>query len=140
MAISTYMTFLMVKGDSDWEKLIDIKDFPDLGGQPETLDTTTLSDRMKTSILGIQSLDTLTFTANFDLEEYKKLEALKGQQKDYAIWLGGTETPSKVTPTGDNGKFQFKGELGVFVKGAGVNAVADMQVSIAPATPIAQVA
>jgi hypothetical protein len=52
MAISTYQVFLML-GE---EKLIDIKDFPDLGGAPETLDTTTLSDNMTTSIPGIQSL------------------------------------------------------------------------------------
>ena len=35
MAISTYKAFLMHKGSGvsdEWEKLIDIKDFPDLGG------------------------------------------------------------------------------------------------------------
>ena len=61
MAISTYQVFLMVKGVSDYDKLVDIKDFPDLGGTPETLDTTTLSDNMTTSIPGIQSLEALTF-------------------------------------------------------------------------------
>lgn len=36
MAISTYKTFLMKKGDTGdtWSKLIDIKEFPDLGGEP----------------------------------------------------------------------------------------------------------
>lgn len=35
MAISTYKTFLMYKasGGSTYSKLIDIKDFPDLGGK-----------------------------------------------------------------------------------------------------------
>mgnify|MGYP003187542440 FL=1 len=50
MAISTYMIFLMKKastGDT-YEKVIDIKDFPDLGGAPEMLETTTLSDKMQT--------------------------------------------------------------------------------------------
>ena len=39
MAISTYKAFLM-KGTGEtptYEKLIDIKDFPDLGGAPEML-------------------------------------------------------------------------------------------------------
>ena len=44
MAISTYKVFLMKKTSETWSKLIDIKDFPDLGGSPELLETTTLSD------------------------------------------------------------------------------------------------
>ena len=59
MAISTYKIFLMQKNTSAWEKLIDIKEFPDLGGAPEMLETTTLSDKMQTYIPGIQSLDSL---------------------------------------------------------------------------------
>lgn len=48
MAISTYKVFLMKKADTgeQWSKLIDIKEFPDLGGEPEMLETTTLSDNM----------------------------------------------------------------------------------------------
>ena len=46
MAISTYMTFLMHKKETAWEKLLDITEFPDLGGDPELLETTTLSDKM----------------------------------------------------------------------------------------------
>ena len=50
MAISTYKVFLMKKADDgeQWSKLIDIKEFPDLGGEPEMLETTTLSDNMQT--------------------------------------------------------------------------------------------
>ena len=41
MAISTYKIFLMSSTDgSQYEKLIDIKSFPDLGGAPEMLETT----------------------------------------------------------------------------------------------------
>ena len=41
MAISTYKVFLMHKasGSDSYEKLIDIKDYTDLGGAPEMLDT-----------------------------------------------------------------------------------------------------
>ena len=39
MAISTYKVFLMKSTDgSKYDKLIDIKDFPDLGGAPELLE------------------------------------------------------------------------------------------------------
>lgn len=138
MAISTYKIFLMQKADTGnaWEKLIDIKEFPDLGGTPEMLETTTLSDRMQTYIPGIQSLDALEFTANYNLADYKKLKALDGKDKEYAVWFGGTESGDTVTPTGTDGKFKFNGQLSVFPVGGGVNEVVDMTITIAPSTPI----
>ena len=33
MAISTYKVFLMKKTGTTYEKLVDIKDYPDLGGK-----------------------------------------------------------------------------------------------------------
>lgn len=136
MAISTYKVFLMIKKDADWEKLVDIKDFPDLGGSPEMLETTTLSDKMQTYIPGIQSLDALEFNANYTLEEYKKIKALEGTTYDYAVWFGGTEGLGALTPTGEHGKYKFKGQASVFPVGGGVNEVVDMTISIAPSTPI----
>ena len=139
MAISTYKVFLMHKASNaeTWEKLIDIKEFPDLGGDPEMLETTTLSDNMQTSIAGIQSADGLAFKANYDVDEYKKLRALMGKQEDYAVWFGGTGDPPNLVPTGDKGKFSFKGELTVFPNGGGVNEVVDMSITIAPSSVIA---
>lgn len=136
MAISTYKIFLMQKNTEAWEKLIDIKEFPDLGGTPEMLETTTLSDKMQTYIPGIQSIDALEFTSNYTLGEYKKLKALEGKDKEYAVWFGGTEAGDTVTPTGSDGKFKFNGQLSVFPVGGGVNEVVDMTITIAPSTPI----
>lgn len=126
-----------MKGDgSTYEKLIDIKDFPDLGGAPEMLETTTLSDRMQTYIAGIQSLDALEFTANYTKADFKKLSALSGEDKEFAVWFGATETANSVTPTGEDGKFEFTGQLSVFPTGGGVNEVVGMTITIAPSTPI----
>lgn len=136
MAISTYKIFLMQKNTSAWEKVVDIKEFPDLGGTPEMLETTTLSDKMQTYIPGIQSIDALEFTSNYTLKDYKKLKALEGQDKEYAVWFGGTEAGDTVTPTGSDGKFKFNGQLSVFPVGGGVNEVVDMTITIAPSTPI----
>ena len=136
MAISTYKSFLMVKNADAWEKLIDIKSFPDLGGAPELLETTTLSDAMTTNIMGIQSLDALEFECNYALADYTKLKAMEGTDKDFAVWLGGTEAGGVATPTGSDGKFEFKGQLSVYVNGGGVNEVVNMTVSIAASTPI----
>lgn len=137
MATSTYMTFLMHKKSGDtWEKLLDITEFPDLGGEPELLETTTMSDKMQTYVNGVQSNDGMQFNANYDLTEYKALKALEGKQEDYAVWFGGTETANTPTPTGDQGKFLITGELSVYVTGAGVNEVRGMTITIAPAKPV----
>ena len=110
------MVFLMHKDTSaaSWSKLIDIKEFPDLGGDPDMLETTTLSDKMQTFIAGIQSMDGLSFTANYTLTDYKALKALEGKQEDYS----------------------FKGELSVYPTGGGVNEVVGMAITIAPSTVI----
>ena len=138
MATSTYMTFLMHKKETTWEKLLDITEFPDLGGDPELLETTTLSDKMQTYVNGVQSNDGMTFNANYDHTEYKALKALEGENEEYAVWFGGTETASSPTPTGSEGKFKFAGELSVYVTGGGVNEVRGMAITIAPSTPITE--
>ena len=129
MAISTYGISLMYKSGtaSTYEKLIDIKDFPDLGGAPEMLETTTLSDNMQTYIPGIQSLDALEFSANYTLADFQKIKGMEGKETDFAVWFGDA---------GVNGKFEFKGQISAFPTGGGVNEVVGMTISIAPSTPI----
>ena len=128
MARSTYGIYLMHKASgTDYIKLIDIKDFPDLGGAPEMLETTTLSNAMQTYIEGIQGADALEFTANYDKTDYTALVALKGKKESYAVYFG---------EDGADGMFKFDGYLSVRVNGGGVNEVVGMTVSIAPATEI----
>lgn len=131
----------MVEGSTadSFEKLIDVKSFPDLGGTPELLETTTLSDEMQTNILGIQQLDALEFTANYTKEDYAKVKALENTNKKFAVWLGGTKSGKTLTPTGDRGKWEFEGALSVYVNGGGVNEVVEMTISIAASTPITAV-
>lgn len=138
MAISTYKVFLMKKGTTGdtFAKLVDIKDFPDLGGAPEMLETTTLSDAMQTYIQGIQSSDALEFNANYTKEDFTTLKALQGTKNTYAVWFGASESSGVVTPDGSDGKFEFDGELSVFVTGSGTNEVVGMTITIAPSTPI----
>lgn len=138
MATSTYKSFLMRKGANvqDYEKLLDIKSYPALGGAPELLETTTLSDKMRTNILGIQANDSMDFTCNYTEEDYSSVKALEGEEYDYAVWFGGTESNGEVTPTGSDGKFSFKGYISVHVNGGEVNAVREMTVTLAASTPI----
>ena len=139
MAISTYKVFLMKKGSGQsatYSKLIDIKDFPDLGGSPELLETTTLSDGAQTYIPGIQSQEALEFNANYTKADYTTLKALEGTELELAVWFGGTISGGVATPTGSDGKFEFKGYLTVNVTGGGVNEVVGMAITIAPTTVI----
>lgn len=141
MAISTYNTFLMVKGTgSTYTKVVDIKEFPDLGGDPETLDTTTMTDAMQTFILGLQSNEAMDFTANYTLADYQAVSALAGVQKDYAVWFGKDDNINKsdavASEGGDMGKFKFSGQLSVRVNGASVNEVVEMTISIIPNSSI----
>ena len=138
MATSSYKTFLMYKkaSGSTYEKLVDIKDFPDLGGAPEMLETTTLSDSMQTYIEGIQSQDALEFNINYTRDIYETIAAMKGVETEFAVWFGGTDVGGEVTPTGDEGKFEFKGLISIRVTGKGVNEVREAVLSIAPSTPI----
>ena len=136
MATSSYKTFLMYKKNDAYEKLVDIKDFPDLGGAPEMLETTTLSDSMQTYIEGIQSQDALEFNVNYTLALYEQIDAMKGTETEFAVWFGGTESGGTVIPVGDEGKFNFKGYISIRVTGKGVNEVREAVLSIAPSTPI----
>lgn len=129
MAISTYGVKLMYKpaDGGNYEHLIDIKDFPDLGGTPEMLETTTLSDNMQTYIPGIQTLDALEFNANYTLADFKKIKAMEGKDTAFAVWFG---------EEGVNGKFEFNGQISAFPTGGGVNEVIGMTISIAASTPV----
>ena len=135
-ATSTYKSFLMHKPSSEWEKLVDISSYPDLGGTPEMLDATTLSDPVIVNIMGIQSLDALEFECNYDLEKYTELKEMEGVGKDFAVWLGAKVTGGELVPDGTDGKFEFKGQMAVRLNGGGVNEVRKMTVTIVPSTPI----
>ena len=128
MAINTYGIQLMKKGTgTTYTKLVDIKDFPDIGGAPEMLETTTLSDSMQTYIPGIQSSDAMEFTANYTKADYETITALAGTETQFAIYFGAN---------GTNGAWYFKGYASVRVNGGGVNEVVGMTISIAPSTEI----
>lgn len=142
MAISTYKVFLMKSADGEnWEKLIDIKEFPDLGGAPERLQTTTLSDKAHTYIAGIQDTEDLTFICNYDVTDYAAVSAFDDGSSDHwwAVWLGGSDA-TPPAPEGNEGKFKFKGSLSCHPNGGGVNEVIDMTVTLTPATVIEFVA
>lgn len=133
MAFSTYKTFLMLgsgTGTITYSKLVDIKSFGDLGGVPETIDVTTLSDKKRKTVPGVEDLETITFTANYTAADYDTVAAVAGTEKPFAVWFGGTESNGVVTPTGSDGKFEMTGVLSVYKNGGGVNEAQEMTISI----------
>ena len=126
MAISTQgVTLKWGTSPESLDKKIDIKNFPDLGGAPEMLETTTLSDDTQTYILGIQSLDALEFTTNYTKEDYEAVLADAGKDLYYALEFG---------QNGSEGVFEWQGQHAVWVTGGEVNGVVEMVISIAPST------
>lgn len=139
MASSSKYSFLMIKGSSGetYTKLVDIKSYPDMGGAPNMITTTTLSDDMEQQVPGVKKADALEFTHNYSAEDYDTLNALDdGKPHDFALWLGGTKSGNTVTPTGDEGKFNFSGRLSVYMTGAGVDDAREMKSSIALSSAI----
>lgn len=141
--MTTYMTFLMHKARSggEYKKLCDIITFPDMGGEPEMIDITTLSDKMERKELGIQKSDSKQFEVLYDPGIYDTLAALENKEESYALWLGGDEQPDgSVNPTGSSGKFEFKGKLSFYLVGKGTNEAHKIQVTIAPTSVIVKAA
>lgn len=133
---TTYQTYLMKgsgSGTITWAKLVDIKDYPDLGGDPEQVEITTLSDPMRRYLAGIQDVDSLEFTANYTATDYATLAALAHTQTDFAVWF---DDGTAQTPGGALGKFSFKGELTVYATGGGVNDPREMKIVITTSTAI----
>lgn len=142
-ASSTYKSFLMRSTDGEtYTKVIDIKTFPDMGGEPSNLQTTTMTDGAHTGIPGLQALQNLAFTANYDKTQFTTLDgyATSDESADayYALWFGGTEVSgSDPTPTGADGKFSWKGRMAhPYVTGKGVDEVREINIVISKGSKI----
>lgn len=131
MAQSTYNTILKYResGQEIFQELVAIKDFPDLGGEPELLETTTLKDKAQTYINGIQSMEAMQFTYNYDKTTYKTIKALEGKKLDFQLLFGNEGS-------GEDGIFEWSGDLVTWQVGKGVNEVREAIISIAPSTEI----
>lgn len=102
----------------------DLQEIPDLGGEPEQVDVTTLADSNYHYIAGIKDFDALTFLFLYDNDEatsnYRVLRSLEeaGDELDWEI-----EFP-------DGTKFDFSGTVSTAIVGAGVNAALQFNATI----------
>lgn len=125
MAISTYLATLKWGTDAaSVKKVIDIKEFPDLIGDPNMLETTTMSDDAQTFIPGIKSGDSLAFTYNYTKETFAAVQADEGKSLHYALEFS------------DGSKFTWQGQHVATLPGKGVDEVIEGGITIAPSTSV----
>ena len=125
MALNTYGVLLKWGTSAEnVEKIVDVKDFPDMLGESEMLETTTLSDSMQVHIPGIKSSDTLSFTCNYS-------------KTDFAAVNDDAETPLFYELSfSDGSKFTWQGQHTCGLPGKGVNEVIEFTINIAASTPV----
>lgn len=125
MAISSYgITLKWGTSAETAAKVVDIKDFPDLIGDPEMLETTTLSDAQVTNIPGIKGSDMLTFTANYTSADFAKVNDDAGTPLFYELAFS------------DGSKFTWQGQHTCGMPGKAVNEVLEFTINIAASTPV----
>ena len=129
MAINTFGIFLKWGETAETvEKVVDVKDFPDMLGESEMLETTTLSDAAVTNIPGIRSSDTLTFTCNYTKADFTAVNSEANKPLYYTLEFS------------DGSKFAWQGQHTCGLPGKGVNEVVEFTINIAASTPVEFVA
>jgi hypothetical protein len=105
-------------------KVVDIKDFGDLIGEVNMLETTTLSDSQVTNIPGIRSGDSIPFTCNYTKADFDKVYADEGKPLFYELTFS------------DGSGFTWQGQHSVGVPGKGVDEVLEFTINVAASTPV----
>lgn len=137
--ISSQGTYLM-SGTSPTAltKLLDIKDYPDSGSEPEQIEVTDLSDLVnRRYINGLQDPGTLQFTANYTPTNLAAVKTAKeAGERVYGVYFG---------ENAEYGGFSWTGSLEFWYVGKGVNEPKEIMISVSltsaidylvwPATP-----
>ncbi|GMS56842.1 phage tail tube protein [Enterococcus raffinosus] len=117
-SLLTKGTALSMKSGSEsgFTEIEGLQAVPEIGGDPEQVDVTTLKDANKKYISGIQDMDSLEFTFLYDKAVFTKLKAVQTSGKEAKFELSYPDG-AKCTFTGGvtvkmgsgevNGAYQF---------------------------------
>ena len=125
MAISTYgVTLKWGETAEEAAKVVDIKDFPNLWGDPNLLETTTLSDGMQTHIPGIKKSELMSFTCNYTSADFELVDTDSGKELYYVLEFS------------DGSQFSWQGQHECGVPGKGVDEVIEFRINVVPSSVI----
>ena len=126
MAINTFGIELhnSATAEGQFKKFVSIKDVPDLLGEPNLLETTTLSDPMQTYIPGIKQMDALAFTINWDKEVAIQIKGMEGTLSYWKVIFS------------DGSEFSFAGFPSLGIPGKGVDEVVEATLTIVPSSEV----
>ena len=128
VGISTIGTVLKYGASAnELTKLCNIKTYPQLMGAPNQLETTDLEDESQTYTNGVQSVDTMEFTANYTKTAFSAVNTSANTPGYYCLEMGDD---------GADGKFSWQGTHSVYKNGEGVDAVREMTIVCSPSTKI----
>lgn len=120
MAVISKGIKLSYKNGSEFVELTNLQEIPDLGGEVEAIEITTLADAAHMYTDGIKSYgDSLAFKFLYDGEQFGLLNTLAGSQE----WL-------VALPDGET--CAFGGTCSVKLDGVGVNAALTYTLAIKP--------
>ena len=74
------------------------------------LETTTRLTALRHTFSAFSHRMLFEFTANYTKTDYDTFKALRAQSLILQVWFGGTVANGVATPTGSDGKYEFKGE------------------------------
>lgn len=125
MAVISKGIKLSYKGTgAEFVELSDLQEIPELGGEKEAIEITTLADAAHVYTDGLINYgDNLVFKFLYKKEQFTTLHGLEGEQE----W--------KVTLP-DSATFTFKGGCSVKLDGAGIAAALTYSLSIKPSSAI----
>lgn len=114
------LSYSTTAGSESWKALTNLQEIPELGGEVEAVEITTLADGAHMYCDGIKNYgDSLAFKFLYEKEQFTALNALEDTMK----WK--VELP-------DGSSCQFNGTSSVKLDGAGVNVALTYTLSVKP--------
>ena len=118
---------------AEYTDLKDLQEIPELGGDAESLEITTLDSDAHEYTEGILNYgDSLPFKFLYKTEQFGTLQGLKGKVVDWKVTLPDGTGTDNAGATG----FTFKGKGSVKLDGAGVNTALTYTLNIKPSSTI----
>lgn len=122
MAVTSKGITLSYKQDQAFVALTNLQEIPDLGGETESIEITTLADAAHMYTDGLKNYgDSLGFKFLYEATQFETLNALTGTT-EWQVALPGGETCT------------FSGSSSVKLDGVGVNAVLTYTLSVKPSS------